>query len=72
MTEWTETTELPVTGVTYSDVTGGRELLVTAVNPADPQGRDVVGLVSSTPRNGHAPRAYATSLVIFSKIWEAA
>lgn len=67
MSDVTQTT-LPLVGALYVDERG-RELEITAVNPGDRLGRDICGLLSHAPRNGHRPREYATDLGTFGHIW---
>lgn len=55
----------PLVGETYTD-SGGRQLRVTEVNPGDPQGREVVGLLRDD--NSPADR-YSCTLVIWADIW---
>lgn len=62
----------PVIGRRYIDATGMRSLEVTAVQLGDRLGREVIGLLSGHPRNGHAPQEYATDLTIFASIWRPA
>jgi hypothetical protein len=71
MTQQADRTVTPVVGEWYFDDTG-RVLEVTDVNPRSPRGRDVIGLLSHTPRNGHAPQDYSTDLRTFAAIWRSA
>lgn len=59
---------VPAIGGRYVD-DQGRQLNVTELQPGDPLGREVIGLISHTPLNGHTPQAYATSARIFAAIW---
>ena len=62
---------MPTVGATYVDERG-RELEITAVQPGDHLGREVLGLLSHSPQNGHRPREYSTDLQIFAATWRAA
>lgn len=61
----------PIVGGHYADGLG-RELEVTAVQLGDRLGREVLGLLSHAPRNGHRPREYSTDLLGFTETWRPA
>lgn len=56
-------------GTTYIDELGARELEVTAIQPGDRLGREVIGLLSHAPRNGHRPQPYSCDQAIFAATW---
>lgn len=71
MIDPTQIENLPKIGAVYAD-DSGRELEITAVEPGERLGREIRGLLSHGPRNGHRPADYSTDLITFDAIWATA
>lgn len=62
-----EATDLKV-GRHYAD-DHDRELEITVLQLGDRAGREILGLLSHSPRNGHRPQSYSCDQTIFASTW---